>query len=196
MQDPSELGGRYCYLRRRLIVYVGVELSHDIATVGNVFLYSADWPAVTEMPLDAFVRYIALGETVVVMVVFMSKCRYRHGARNSSVYFDRQQPAGLAKVVVVLERCRIAIFREEELPVERLSPYSHVVCFESAARIPLLETEIDGLAGLPAPFSVESFMKTVKEPLPFGMILVRLSLRISSTAITAARGFSTVPSSS
>jgi importin subunit beta-1 len=47
-----------------------------------------------------------------------------------------------------------------------------VVCFESAARIPLLETEIDGLAGLPAPFSVESFMKTVKEPLPFGLILV------------------------
>lgn len=42
MQDPSELGGRYCYLCRRLIVYVGVKLSHDVATVGNVFLYSAD----------------------------------------------------------------------------------------------------------------------------------------------------------
>lgn len=124
------------------------------------------------MPLDAFVRYIALGETVVVMVVFISKCRYRHRSRNSPVHFDGQQSAGLTEIIVVLERSSIAFLCEEKFPVERLSPYSHIVCFESAARIPLLETEIDGLAGFPATFAVESFMKTVKEPLLFGLILV------------------------
>lgn len=63
---------------------------------------------------------------------------------------------------MVLECCSIAIFQEEEFPVERLSPDSQVVCFESATGIPFLETEIDGLAGFPATFSVESFVKTVK----------------------------------